>query len=120
MASGSTLDANPDERIEELPVAGLTVVVGAAQGIGEEVARHLATTPWTSEVVLADLNLPAARLVAEDLRQSGHDARAVHVDVRDPASIAALANETAAGLEHGLDHDIEKGSTRHRRGIPVG
>ena len=32
-----------------------TVVVGAARGIGEAVARRLATEPWAGKVVLADL-----------------------------------------------------------------
>jgi 2,3-dihydro-2,3-dihydroxybenzoate dehydrogenase len=74
---------------------GMAVVIGAAQGIGEEVARHLATVPWTTEVVLADKNLPLATAVSEDLQKAGHRARAIHVDIADPASIAALAEATA-------------------------
>jgi 2,3-dihydro-2,3-dihydroxybenzoate dehydrogenase len=74
---------------------GLTVVVGAAQGIGEGIARHLATTPWTERLVLADINGPLAEQVAADLRHAGYAADAVQVDVTDDSSTRALVELTA-------------------------
>lgn len=76
-------------------MAGLTVVVGAAQGIGENIARHLATTPWTERLVLADLNEPLAEAVAADLRAQGVNAEARGVDITDDASTRALVDATA-------------------------
>ena len=74
---------------------GLTVVVGAAQGIGEGIARHLATAPWTERIVLADINLALAESVAADLRSAGHTAEALQVDIADDASTGALVAATA-------------------------
>ena len=74
---------------------GLTVVVGAAQGIGEGIARHLATTPWTERLVVADINGPLVESVATDLRAAGHDARAIPVDIADDTSTRALIKATA-------------------------
>jgi 2,3-dihydro-2,3-dihydroxybenzoate dehydrogenase len=73
---------------------GLTVVVGAAQGIGEDIARHLASLPWTGRVVLADRNLPLVQQVARDLAGQGQDAEAMEVDIADPRSIQRLADAT--------------------------
>ena len=74
---------------------GLTVVVGAAQGIGEGIARHLATTSWTERIVLADINGPLAEKVAADLRRAGRAAEALQVDIADDASTQALVAATA-------------------------
>ena len=75
-------------------MAGLTVVVGAAQGIGEDIARHLAALPWTGRIVLADRNIALAEQVATDIRGAGHDAIALEVDIADPASIGRLVEAT--------------------------
>ena len=74
---------------------GLTVVVGAAQGIGEGIARHLATAAWTERIVLADRNGELAERVAADLRGEGHAAEAFGVDLADIDSIRRLVAETA-------------------------
>ncbi|MCX7522546.1 SDR family oxidoreductase [Microbacterium sp. STN6] len=67
--------------------APLTVIVGAAQGIGAQVARTLARS---GPVVLADIQQDAAAELAAELRAGGAEARARRVDVTDPASVAAL------------------------------
>ena len=72
----------------------LTVVVGAAQGIGADIARHLATQPWNGRIVLADRNLPLVEQVAAGIRADGHDAAALEVDIADPRSIRRLVAAT--------------------------
>lgn len=68
-----------------------TVVVGAAQGIGEAVARRLALA---GPVVLADLNGDGAEALAAELRSSGHEASSRPVDVTDPGSVTELIRAT--------------------------
>jgi len=69
------------------------VVTGAAQGIGEAIARALHAAG--AEVVLADVDGAGAERVAGEL---GSRARAAQVDVRSRSSLAALLD----GVE-GLD-----------------
>jgi 2,3-dihydro-2,3-dihydroxybenzoate dehydrogenase len=71
-----------------------TVVVGAARGIGEAVARRLATEPWAGKVVLADLLFDETAAVAADLAAAGRDVEALPVDLRSDASIAELVGRT--------------------------
>ena len=68
-----------------------TVIVGAAQGIGAEVAKTLART---GPVVLADIQEAAAVALAAELVAGGASATAVRVDITDPASVAALVAAT--------------------------
>jgi 3-oxoacyl-[acyl-carrier protein] reductase len=65
------------------------LVTGAAQGLGEAIARALHAQGAT--VVLAVVNLAGAERVAADL---GDWARPVEVDVRDRASLAAALDGT--------------------------
>ena len=71
-------------------MTGTTVVVGAAQGIGEAIARRLARESWTQRLVIADLREDAVQALAAELRADGHVVDAYPVDVTDDASIAAL------------------------------
>ena len=71
-------------------MTGTTVVVGAAQGIGEAIARRLAREPWTSRLVIADIRGDLVEALATQLRAEGHAVEAYPVDVSDDASIAAL------------------------------
>jgi 3-oxoacyl-[acyl-carrier protein] reductase len=69
--------------------AGRTALVtGAAQGLGEAIARALHARGAT--VVLADVNRDGAERVAAEL---GDRARAAYVDVRERASLAAALDE---------------------------
>ncbi|GIW05217.1 MAG: oxidoreductase [Dehalococcoidia bacterium] len=61
------------------------VVTGGGSGIGEACAALFAARG--GKVVVADLNLEAAERVASEI---GGEARAVHVDVADPASVEAM------------------------------
>ena len=74
--------------------AGTTVVVGAAQGIGAEIARRLAGEPWTERIVLADLKLEARRELAAELGALETEAQAAEVDVTDSDAIARLVAES--------------------------
>jgi 3-oxoacyl-[acyl-carrier protein] reductase len=64
------------------------LVTGAAQGLGEAIARALHARE--AEVVLADVNVDAAERAAASL---GGGARAASVDVRDRASIERVVDE---------------------------
>jgi meso-butanediol dehydrogenase/(S,S)-butanediol dehydrogenase/diacetyl reductase len=71
-------------------VAGKSVIVtGAARGIGAEIARDLAKNG--ARVCIADLNLAAAKRVAEDI---GASAIAAEVNVADRASTKAMIAAT--------------------------
>jgi 2,3-dihydro-2,3-dihydroxybenzoate dehydrogenase len=76
-------------------MSGTTVVVGAAQGIGEGVARRLATEPWTERLVVADVLEDRVAELADELNAAGTPTTAVRVDVTDPASIALLSDAAA-------------------------
>jgi 3-oxoacyl-[acyl-carrier protein] reductase len=65
------------------------VVTGAAQGLGEGIARALHTQG--AAVVLADLNGEGAERVAAEL---GERARPAQVDVRDRGALARVLDET--------------------------
>jgi 3-oxoacyl-[acyl-carrier protein] reductase len=64
------------------------VVTGAAQGLGEAIARTLGARG--ANVVLADVNEEGARRVAGEIGAATH---AVAADVRDPAAIERLVAE---------------------------
>jgi 2,3-dihydro-2,3-dihydroxybenzoate dehydrogenase len=71
-------------------MSGLTVVVGAGQGIGAELARHLAAADWTERIVLADVNTELVTAVAGEL--PGAEARTL--DVTDHNAVTAFAADT--------------------------
>ncbi|MFN8623128.1 MAG: SDR family oxidoreductase [Chloroflexota bacterium] len=75
-------------------MTGTTVVVGAAQGIGEAVARRLAREPWTARLVIADIQLDRVEALASELRTGGVTVDAYPVDITDDASIAALVERS--------------------------
>jgi 3-oxoacyl-[acyl-carrier protein] reductase len=63
----------------------VAIVTGAASGFGEGIARRYCAEG--ARVLLADLNGETAELIAKDLRQGGHDAVAVAVDVSVDAEV---------------------------------
>lgn len=78
----------------------VALVTGAARGIGYSEAQTLAQEGC--QLVIADLDGPAAEDAASSIRASGAVARATTCDVADEASVAALFAEIAA-VEGRLD-----------------
>ncbi|RQR30167.1 MULTISPECIES: 3-hydroxybutyrate dehydrogenase [unclassified Burkholderia] len=74
----------------------IALVTGAASGIGEVCARKLATDGAT--VVIADLNLAAARKVADDIVANGGKALAIAMDVTSEEAVDAGLTETISRL----------------------
>src|SRR5438876_7433530 len=66
----------------------VALVTGAGAGIGEAIARLLAARG--AQVVVADVNLPAAERVVEAIRASGGGATAVQADVADPSAAESM------------------------------
>jgi 2,3-dihydro-2,3-dihydroxybenzoate dehydrogenase len=68
----------------------VALVTGAAQGIGEAVARKLAARG--AHVALVDARADRLDAVARDLASDGRTAAAYPVDVRDPAVVESTVN----------------------------
>ncbi|ABH00082.1 probable short-chained dehydrogenase (plasmid) [Rhodococcus jostii RHA1] len=68
---------------------GTAVVTGAAAGIGEGLARHLASLGML--VVVADIDADRARSVAVDIEERGGRAEGYGLDVGDAAAVHAMA-----------------------------
>lgn len=69
--------------------SGTALVTGAAAGIGEGLARHLATLGMT--VVVADIDHRRADAVAASIIESGGAAEGFGIDVADAAAVEAMA-----------------------------
>ncbi len=75
--------------------SGRTVLItGSASGIGAQTARRFAAEG--AAVVVADRNIEGARRVVDSIVDAAGAARAVHVDVTDADSIAAMVSATTA------------------------
>lgn len=66
----------------------VALVTGGSQGIGEAIARRLASAG--AHVLVAARTEPKAAAVAESIRSGGASAEAVALDVAEPASVAAV------------------------------
>ncbi|HSP25594.1 MAG TPA: SDR family NAD(P)-dependent oxidoreductase [Saliniramus sp.] len=76
------------------------IVTGAGSGIGEAIARELAREG--AVVVVADLDMDAARRVADEILGAGGTAHAFEVDVSDAEAVARM-----------VDFAVEKGGGLH-------
>ena len=84
-----------------MTVAGKTIAItGAARGLGQEFARHLASQG--ARVVVGDLSDCAETI--ELVKGAGSNGTAVHLDVTDPRSAQAMVQAAvdAFGGLHGL------------------
>jgi NAD(P)-dependent dehydrogenase (short-subunit alcohol dehydrogenase family) len=80
-------------------VSRLSVVTGAARGLGRVIAETLAAEG--DRLVLADIRGELMERTAAELRAGGAEVHALAVDIADPASVAALAELT--GVLGGVD-----------------
>jgi NAD(P)-dependent dehydrogenase (short-subunit alcohol dehydrogenase family) len=69
----------------------LAAVTGGASGIGHAIAAAFAAQG--AEVVVLDANAEAAEAVCRDIREDGHKAHAIALDVRDRAMCAGVAQQ---------------------------
>lgn len=79
----------------------VSIVTGAARGIGEAYARGLAAEG--ASVVVADIDAEGADAVAKAIEADGGRAIGVHVDVSDVESTKAMA-AAAVDAFGGIDH----------------
>ncbi len=70
------------------------MVTGGAQGIGEGIARRLASEG--ASIAVADLNGEKAKALAEELRSEGANAIGVKVDVGERSQVQAAIKEVVA------------------------
>jgi NAD(P)-dependent dehydrogenase (short-subunit alcohol dehydrogenase family) len=70
------------------------IVTGAAQGIGQSIAEHLAQAG--AAVILADIQLGKAETVAANLRAKGHLANAMSVDIGQAESAGGMVTQALA------------------------
>ena len=76
-------------------LAGQTAIVtGAAQGIGEGIAKRLAQAG--ARIAVADRNTAAAEASSGRIDSTGADAFSVSVDVTSPSSIEAMVEQVLA------------------------
>jgi NAD(P)-dependent dehydrogenase (short-subunit alcohol dehydrogenase family) len=78
----------------------VALVTGGGSGIGAVVSRRLASQG--AEVIIADVDLEAARKIAADIHSDGGRARDFAVDVTDPGAVEKLIQsvvETCGGLD---------------------
>lgn len=73
------------------------MITGGAQGLGEGIARRLASEGGT--VVIADMNDEKAQAVAADLKGKGHRALAVTVDVAERSQVKAAIKRTVEAFD---------------------
>ncbi|MEL7211750.1 MAG: SDR family oxidoreductase [Pseudomonadota bacterium] len=84
------------------------IVTGAASGFGAGIARKFATEG--ARVVVADLNMDAARHIADQI-----DGTACHVDVSNDASVEAMTQTTLDQLGH-IDVLVNNAGVTHLPG----
>jgi 3-hydroxybutyrate dehydrogenase len=72
----------------------VAVVTGAASGIGKEIAMEYAKEG--AKVCIADLNLEAATVTAEEINKAGFTAMAVAMNVTDEAQVDAAVARVVA------------------------
>ena len=74
------------------PAARVAIVTGGASGLGEAIVGRLARDGWA--VVVADINEPVARCLADSLITEGSRVEAMTLDVTSEAQVAAVVDAT--------------------------
>ncbi len=78
--------------MEPLLKGKVAIVTGAGRGIGEGIAKKLASEG--ASVVVADIDEPTATQTAQEIIKTGGNALAVKVNVADRASVQGLVKAT--------------------------
>ena len=81
--------------MKDLPQPPTALVTGASRGIGAEIARAVAAAG--ADTILAARSREGCEEIAAEIRGQGGTARAVALDVTDPASIHFLVDELGSG-----------------------
>jgi NAD(P)-dependent dehydrogenase (short-subunit alcohol dehydrogenase family) len=89
------------------------LVTGGARGLGEAFVRSASAAGAT--VVIADLRVDEGEALAASLRESGRQAHFLALDLSQPASVEACANE-AARLMGGIDAIVNNGAITNSGG----
>jgi NAD(P)-dependent dehydrogenase (short-subunit alcohol dehydrogenase family) len=110
--SASTEFAASGERLS----GKVAIVTGAANGLGEVIARMFAAEG--ANVVIADLAEAKARATAEAIRAVGGEAMAMRVDVRSPDAVRALVERAVQEYGH-LDTVIANAGVLGEMGVPL-
>lgn len=84
---GITLSPDQGQRLQ----GKVAIITGGAHGIGRAYAQRFAAEG--SLVVIADLDLTTAEVVAKEITADGGSAQAVAIDVTDPGAIEAAVSE---------------------------
>src|SRR5579864_3893115 len=71
----------------------VAVITGGGHGIGKAYARRLAGEG--AAIVIAELDAPAGKAVAKELKDRGFRALAIRTDVADQVSAEAMARQAA-------------------------
>jgi NAD(P)-dependent dehydrogenase (short-subunit alcohol dehydrogenase family) len=110
MMNPTTLPSSADA----VSLAGRKVLVtGGARGLGEAFVRSASAAGAT--VVIADLRVDEGEALAASLRESGRQAHFLALDLSQPASVEACANE-AARLMGGIDALVNNGAITNSGG----
>lgn len=72
----------------------VVLVAGGGGGLGQEIARGLGD--WGARLVIADLDVGRAETVTREIGKHGGSARALAVDVTNPASVQSLVEGVVA------------------------
>ena len=93
----------------------IAIVTGGSQGLGEAIAKRLATEGCS--VIVADINFEKAKALAEAIRSAtGRKTLATHTDVTDLSQVSAMVDQTVAEFGR-LDIMVSNAGILHAGGI---